>query len=142
MQAVGRFESFGINAEFAVVQRRCGVSAPGIFAWAQELALDDLLRLLVDGFAGLFDSDNIDLTDGDVLFDRRYNMRLPVAPGAGEEGAASEPVRLGRLLREQTWAKALLAGTLARLQAGGVFCLYKTPAPMQGLDSNFMARAH
>jgi tetratricopeptide (TPR) repeat protein len=123
MQAIGRFESLGGDAEVAVVQRRCGVSAGGALAWARNVAIVDLVRLLDARFDGLFDSDEVELADDGTLLDRRYDLRMSAA--APPEPSDDDATRLEALLRERAKARQRAAATLARLETGRAFCLYK-----------------
>ena len=130
-QSVAYFESLGGDAEFAVVQRRCGVRAAGVLAHARHGGIAVLIRLLDAGFAGLFDHGNLSLTDQDELHDQHYDVRMPravAAPGAAP-APASDAALLHLLLRAEAEVQGRAAATLARLTAGGTIFVLKATTP-------------
>jgi tetratricopeptide (TPR) repeat protein len=125
-QAVARFESLGADAEFAIVQRSCGVRPPGVLAFARAVAIGDLVRLLDAKFADFCAPDQLALAAPGVLLDRRYGVRLPVEAPAD---TASDAALFDLLLREQARMQALAGRTLARLAAADTIFVYKAVAP-------------
>ncbi len=131
MNTLGRFESLGANAEFAVVQRRGGVRADGVLAWAREVRIADLVRLLDADFLGFCDPDQLAMVGSDVLLERRYNIRLPLDAPLAE---ASDAATLDVFLRTQARAWAQSAGTVARLRAADTIFVYASPSLPDAAD--------
>ena len=131
MNTLGRFESLGANAEFAVVQRRGGVRADGVLAWAREVRIADLVRLLDADFLGFCDPDQLAMVASDVLLERRYNIRLPLDAPLAE---ASDAAMLDLFLRTQARAWAQSAGTVARLRAADTIFVYASPSLPDAAD--------
>lgn len=72
------FESLGQNCEFGLVQRRCGAEPLGLFRFASA-PLPNLLAALDARFAGLADSDNLDVQLSEtgrefMVEDRRFGL--------------------------------------------------------------------
>jgi hypothetical protein len=58
-----RFESLGTNCEFGLFQRRCGVEPSGLLRYA-GISYFDMVRGIVNGFAGIADVDSVSCQAG------------------------------------------------------------------------------
>ena len=104
-----RFESFGDNCEFGLVQRRCGAEPLGLLRFS-NLELPQLLRGLDNRFEGLGEVNSLELSldQGNppeyVLRDRGYNLVFHTFLNAGtareEELLAQQSGRMQFLRRK------------------------------------------
>ncbi len=130
---VEQFASIGVNCEFGLVQRWCGIEPLGLFRFGLT-PLDGLIAALCNSFAGLAEPELIEVTLGfddeyitrHALYDFEFHTTL-------RKGTVAEDVVLHKIARERF---PLLARMLLEdLAIGDKLLVFRTEAAGQDAEA-------
>jgi hypothetical protein len=126
-----QFESLGDNCELGMLQRAWGVEYSNLFRWAFSESVPELLTLLRNRCAGLYDFENLEpYGGGEMVLDRAYGIAFHSdMRSAYKRGAwtflADEDSRLDLYSNEYQKMTHLIVSTRRKLAEGRKIFVYK-----------------